>query len=99
MFLQELKQAIKEEVEREDHEQYSMFWLVLTGHGGEKDTLALRDGSTIKLSTVMEMLSARNFPAMKGKPKVIIWQACAGREFRCWFLTFKFCIDTAIILY
>ena len=62
---------------RSVHEDLGMFVLVITGHGAEGSVQG-SDGEHIRLTDIYQLLSARNFPAMKGKPKLIIIQACAG---------------------
>ena len=68
------------------HTDLGMFVLVITGHGVENCVLGV-DNVRVRLPDLYSLLSPKNFPAMKGKPKVIILQACAGggccRIFTC----------------
>ena len=62
------------------HANLGMFVLVLMTHG-DYGTIAFKDGNgieQIKLVDLYKLLSPENFPAMKGKPKMIIMQACSG---------------------
>lgn len=54
-----------------------MFVLVLTSHGGEGSMIG-SDHRRVKLTDIYKLLSPKNFPAMQGKPKLVIIQACAG---------------------
>ena len=62
---------------RSIHEGYGMFVLVLTSHGNEGSIIGC-DYTHVKLTDIYDLLSAKNFPAMRGKPKLIIIQACSG---------------------
>lgn len=59
-----------------------MFVLMLTSHGTENGIAGV-DGKLVKLTDIFELLSARNFPSMQGKPKLIVIQACAGGKPTC----------------
>ena len=54
-----------------------MFVLVITTHGCE-GLIAGSDQKTILLSELYKLISPKNFPAMKGKPKLVFLQACSG---------------------
>ena len=56
-----------------------MFILVFSTHGSE-GMISGSDGKRIRLSDLYKLLHPKNFPAMKGKPKVIMIQACSGGE-------------------
>jgi hypothetical protein len=58
------------------HANLGMFALVLMSHGGY-GTISTKDG-TLKLVDIYRLLSSQNFPAMRGKPKMVILQACSG---------------------
>ena len=58
------------------HAILGMFGLVLMSHGGY-GTLQVGE-DVIKLVDIYRLLSPQNFPAMRGKPKMIILQACSG---------------------
>jgi len=59
------------------YKDLGMFVLVITSHGAE-GTVVGSDHKHIKLTDIYQLLSAQNFPAMKGKPKLLVIQACAG---------------------
>ena len=88
-FFQEVIKALHEETQYIDkdtkesvHANLGMFVLALMSHGGY-GTIAAKDGNTgtmtqIKLVDIYRLLSSQNFPAMRGKPKMIILHACSG---------------------
>ena len=47
-------------------------------HGLEGDRILDYFRQPVPLHKVRDMLSPKNFPAMKGKPKLMIVQACSG---------------------
>jgi len=47
-------------------------------HGTRGDNLYDQNFRPVDLAKIKDLLSPQNFPAMKGKPKVIIIQACSG---------------------
>lgn len=61
------------------HYRLGTFVLVLSSHGGDGCVIG-SDGINLKLTDIYNLLSPKNFPAMKGKPKMIIIQACSGGE-------------------
>lgn len=61
------------------HKKLKSFVLVLTSHGDDGCIIGC-DRIRLKLTDIYNILSPMNFPAMKGKPKVIIIQACSGGE-------------------
>ena len=75
---------IDDEIEEHDdeHESYGMFVLVLMSHGDgvvEDGIVYGIDGKKIPLSEIYyRCLTPTSFPAMKGKPKFVIVQACGG---------------------
>ena len=54
---------------------------MLTSHGDE-GSIGGSDRKQIKITDIMDLLSPKNFPSMKGKPKIVIIQACAGSKYR-----------------
>ena len=61
------------------YKNLGVFLLMITSHGTE-GCVAGVDGKLVKLSDISKMVSARNFPAMRGKPKLLVIQACAGSK-------------------
>lgn len=54
-----------------------MFVLVISSHGTEGHVCG-SDDVLVKLTDIYDLLSPKNFTAMKYKPKLIIIQACGG---------------------
>jgi len=79
----EMVEAIHRETQLVDetgesvYKNLGVFVLMITSHGTE-GCVAGVDGKLVKLSDISKMVSARNFPAMLGKPKLLVIQACAG---------------------
>lgn len=69
---------MRAETEDPLHEDFGMFALVIMSHGTENDCFYGSDMKTVRLIDICELLAGRNFPAMEGKPKLLIIQACAG---------------------
>ncbi|XP_067940615.1 caspase-3-like [Watersipora subatra] len=65
------------ETKKAEHEHNGMFVLVVMTHGNQTH-LKGSDGKTIKRAKLLNLLSAKYFPQMEGKPKLVIIQACAG---------------------
>ena len=59
------------------YDDLGIFVLVITTHGSE-GIIYGSDGKGILLSDMYKLLAPKNFPAMKGKPKLIFLQACSG---------------------
>lgn len=77
---QRIHEQVKKETCRREHSQMGMFVLVLMSHGGQRDVILGSDGKPVDLIDLNHLISAKNFPAMKGKPKLVIVQACSGGE-------------------
>ena len=73
-------QLVDEQTGESIYKHLSMFVLLITSHGS-KGTVAGSDHKLIELTDIYKLLSAANFPAMQGKAKLIIIQACAGCEY------------------
>ena len=58
-----------------------MFVLVLMSHGGRDNLIYDSNNQPVSLVNIQDMLSPKNFPAMKGKPKLMIVQACSGGKY------------------
>lgn len=80
LLSQGIRAALYEEVVRTEHYCYGMFVLAIMTHGEENDILFGSDNLPVKLGDLKDILSKTNFPAMEGKPKLIIIQACSGGE-------------------
>lgn len=61
------------------HKALGSFVLVIMSHGDEGTVLG-SDNKHLKIPEILQLLSPKNFPAMKGKPKLVIIQACAGSK-------------------
>ena len=55
-----------------------MFVLVLMSHGGRDNLIYDSNNRPVSLVSIQDLLSPENFPSMKGKPKLMIIQACSG---------------------
>ena len=58
-----------------------MFVIVLMSHGERGDIITDSEGQPVELVDIQDLLSPKNFPAMKGKPKLMIVQACSGGKY------------------
>ena len=74
--MHEETQYIDKDTKESVHSNLGMFVLVLMSHGGYGTIQVGED--VIKLVDIYRLLSPQNFPAMRGKPKMIILQACSG---------------------
>lgn len=79
---QEMVEAIHTETQLIDdkvgvsvHASYGAFVLIIFCHGSEGYVNG-SDGKHIKHTSLIDLLSARNFPAMRGKPKIVIFHLC-----------------------
>ncbi|XP_067935178.1 malignant fibrous histiocytoma-amplified sequence 1-like [Watersipora subatra] len=75
---QEIYKEVREETKREEHSAFGMFVLVIMSHGARGHVIIDCDSQPVDLIAIKDLLSPRNFPRMKGKPKLIIVQACSG---------------------
>ena len=50
-------------------------------YGERGDIILDRDNQPVDLMEICDLLSANKFPTMRGKPKVMVVQACSGGEF------------------
>ena len=55
-----------------------MFVFIIMSHGKRGDIILDVDKKPVDLVTIYKLLSPANFPAMAGKPKMVIIQACSG---------------------
>jgi len=70
--------AINTEVKNLDHEDYGCHMLVIMSHGSENNLIHGTDMKTVKLTTVLDLLTPLNFPGMSGKPKMVVLEVCSG---------------------
>ena len=49
--------------------------------GGRDNVIYDSNNQPVSLVNIQDMLSPRKFPAMKGKPKLMIVQACSGSKY------------------
>ena len=75
ILLKQVYKEIQEETEKHKHYRYGMFVLVIMSQGVTKDVLLDCANQEISLQKIRDLLSAANFPAMRGKPKLMIVQA------------------------
>ena len=61
------------------HKDLSCFVLVVMSHGA-RGSVTGSDHVHVDITEMNDLLSPKNFPAMRGKPKIVIIQACAGGE-------------------
>ncbi|XP_067934368.1 caspase-3-like [Watersipora subatra] len=78
LSFEEILREIKEETEKEEHHKLGMFILIIMSHGLDGDMLLDHHGDLFPLVSIRDSLSPERFPAMAGKPKLIIVQACSG---------------------
>ena len=72
---------IKKETKKRIHWSLGMFVLVLMSHGGRDNVISDSNNQPVSLVNIQDLLSPKNFPAMKGKPKLMIIQACSGGKY------------------
>jgi hypothetical protein len=77
------------------HANLGMFVLVLMSHGGS-GTISVGN-ETIRLVDIYRLLSTQNFPAMRGKPKMIILQSCSGGHILMFF-SVQLCNEQSLVL-
>lgn len=70
------------------HKDLGAFVLLITTHGSE-GMIYGSDGKGIRLSDMYKLFSPKNFPAMKGKPKLIFIQACSGGMVNCYAFSLR----------
>jgi len=73
-------ETIREETKNPGYAEVGVSALVIMTHGTE-NRLYGTDNQPIEYSDVFDLLTAYQFPAMAGKPKLVILQACCGSEY------------------
>ena len=81
MYPQEIGKEIKEETGRKEHMNLGMFVLVIMSHGTDQNPILDYKGKPVSLSHIRRLLSPRNFPAMAGKPKLVITISSRSRTY------------------
>ena len=81
ILLKEIYEQIQEETQRDEHKGLGMFVFIIMSQGITKDVLRDRVNQEINLQRIRDLLSSANFPAMRGKPKLMIVQADFMGEF------------------
>ena len=81
IILKEIYKEIREETQNDKHYTYGMFVFVIMSHGLRGDIILDRNGQPVDLMKIKDLLSPHDFPAMSGKPKLMVVQACSGGEF------------------
>ena len=61
------------------HKDLSCFVLVVMSHGARGSVMG-SDHVYVDITEMNNLLSPKNFPAMKGRPTIVIIQDCAGGE-------------------
>ena len=72
-------QMVDQQTGESVHQDLSCFVLVVMSHGDEGSIVG-SDGRHVKITDLTDLLSPKNFPEMKSKPKIVIIQACAGSK-------------------
>ena len=80
-----MKDIIKEDLDSTtSHSEWGMYVLAVMSHGSKETLHGVKDSRGVEgdltQEEVVNMLSASRFPAMAGKPKVLIFNACSGCE-------------------
>ena len=58
-----------------EHQDSEMCVVIFMSHGN-KDVIKSRDGQTVPVSSLLDMFTKTNCPALVGKPKLFVIQAC-----------------------
>ena len=72
-------QMVDQQTGESVHQDLRCFVLVVMSHGDEGSIVG-SDGRHVKITDLTDLLSPRNFPEMRSKPKIVIIQACAGSK-------------------
>ena len=67
-------------IQAQDHSNSKCFVLVISSHGreltGRETEIIFSDGRSVRLTEILEVLNDENCPSLRGKPRLIILQAC-----------------------
>lgn len=72
-----MKSEVITTVQKSFKETHSMFFLCILSHGDE-GAIYGSNGMTVKIESIVEWLTVDLHTKLKGKPKVVIMQACQG---------------------
>jgi len=70
---------IWKETQHPDYKVLGVSVLVIMTHGAENQVYG-KDGRPVKLTDIYDLISPYRFQSMAGKPKIVIFQSCAGGE-------------------
>ncbi|CAH1774000.1 unnamed protein product [Owenia fusiformis] len=72
----EIKEKLQKESQLESHNRHTSFICAILSHGAKGNRIYGVDGDTIAMKDIKEIF--QNCPALTGKPKIFIVQACQG---------------------
>ena len=70
---------VKEERTLSDHQNSDAFMITVLSHG-DKSFVYCSDGKELELELLYELFDDKECPALIGKPKIFIIQACQGSK-------------------
>ncbi|XP_015749947.1 PREDICTED: uncharacterized protein LOC107329787 [Acropora digitifera] len=70
--------GVAQEYGGKNHDKFVAFVLIVMSHGDEKDCIFGVDNDSISVRNLMKEFQAEKCPSLKGKPKILIIQACRG---------------------
>jgi len=70
---------IERETQHPNYETLGVSVLVIMTHGTENQVYG-KDGRPVQLTDIYDLISPYRFKSMAGKPKIVIFQSCAGGE-------------------
>jgi len=70
---------IERETKHPDYKVLGVSVLVIMTHGAENQVYG-KDGLPVKLTNIYDLIFPYRFQSMAGKPKIVIFQSCAGGE-------------------
>ncbi len=98
LSLQQMRDKIKEERRNEQHEESDAFFMVVMSHGCGDDYIYSTDEQSIHVRReIIDRFDHRNCPALEGKPKVFIIQACLNKGMESITLTILCNLHTNIL--
>ena len=70
--------GVAKEYGGKNHEKFVAFVLIVMSHGDYKDHILGVDNNSLSVRKLMKEFQAERCPSLKGKPKILIIQACRG---------------------